>query len=257
VIKQIKDPLLKSFWEDEFSQFRKDLLTEIIAPIQNKVGQVLLSPMMRNILGQVKSKIDMRFMMDNKRIFIANLSKGKIGEDKANLLGSIILSKFQLAAMSRSDCDEKSRENFFLYADEFHNFTTESFTSMLSEARKYGLAMTLANQYGGQLRDEIRRAVLGNVGSIISFRVGGEDAEHISREFGWDYSPKALTELPNWYISAKLTVLGEDVGPNGGKTLPPLANYFGNRENIIRRSREKYSTPRKTVEDKIRRWLRS
>jgi type IV secretory pathway TraG/TraD family ATPase VirD4 len=127
-----------------FHSSEKTSLPRSSHPIQNKVGQVLLSPMMRNILGQVRSKIDMRFMMDNKRIFIANLSKGKIGEDKANLLGSIILSKFQLAAMSRSDCDEKSRENFFLYADEFHNFTTESFTSMLSEARKYGLAMTLS-----------------------------------------------------------------------------------------------------------------
>lgn len=184
VVRQIKDPIVRSFWENEFDAYDKKFAQEAIAPIQNKVGQLLMSPAIRNILGQVRSKIDFRFMMDDRRIFIANLSKGRLGEDKANLLGAVLVTKFQLAAMSRSTIAETDRKDFFLSIDEFQNFSTDSFAAILSEARKFRLCLTLSHQYMDQLRDEIRKAVFGNVGSIVSFRVGPTDASFLEEEFG-------------------------------------------------------------------------
>ena len=256
VVKQVKDPLLKNFWENEFERYGKEFLTQAIAPIQNKIGQVLLNPIIRNILGQIKSKIDMRYMMDNSKIFIANLSKGAIGEDKANLLGAILLSKFQLAAMSRSNIPEDKRVDFYLYADEFQNFSTDSFASALSEARKYRFCLILAHQYSHQLRESIRQAVYGNVGSIISFRVGGEDAEALSKEFSEEYPPRVFTELPNYEMLVKSIEDGIETTPRRASSLKPLQLNFSNRENLIRLSRQRYATSRAVIEDKIQRWLR-
>ncbi len=184
VIRQIRDPFVKNFWQEEYENYDERFRREAISPIQNKLGQFLMNPPIRNILGQVKSKIDFSFMMDNRRIFIANLSKGKLGADKANLLGSLLTTQFQLAAMARSDVPEKERQDFFLFIDEFQNFATDAFASILSEARKYRLCLTLSHQYIDQLPLEIRQAVFGNVGTLISFRVGNGDAEVLQKEFG-------------------------------------------------------------------------
>jgi len=255
VLKQVKDPVVRSVWERELGRYDKRLWQEAIAPIQNKIGQFLIAPPVRNVLGQVRGRIDAGFMMDNKRIFIANLSKGRLGEDKSNLLGAILVTMFQLAAMGRSVAPEERREDFSLFVDEFQNFTSDSFASILSEARKYRLALTLSHQHVSQLRDEIRESVFGNVGSIIAFRVGSEDAELLSREFDGAFPASHYTQLRKFEVCAKLLTDGEYGNLISGTTLPPLGTHFGRRDTIIHRSREKYASRRATVEEKIRRWL--
>jgi hypothetical protein len=255
VVRQVQDPLVRAFWVREFAEYDSRFMHEAIAPIQNKVGQLVMSPLLRNILGQVKSRINMRFMMDNGRIFIADLSKGRIGEDKSNLLGSMLVAQFQLAAMSRAETPEAKRRDFFLVIDEFQNFATDSFASILSEARKYRLGLTLSHQYVRQLREEIRDAVFGNVGSFVVFRVGQSDASVLEREFDNTYNASRFTELGNHEVCAKILVDGEHREPFMSRTLGPLGDEFGRRETIIRRSREKFSTRREIVEEKIKRWL--
>ena len=255
VLKQVKDPLVRSVWQQELGRYDKRLWQEAIAPIQNKIGQFLIAPPVRNILGQVRSRIDAGFMMDHNRIFIANLSKGRLGEDKSNLLGAILVTTFQLAAMARTTRPEAERQDFFLFVDEFQNFTSDSFASILSEARKYHLALTLSHQHVSQLRDEIRESVFGNVGSTIAFRVGSADAALLACEFDESYQAKHFTQLGRHEVCARLLDDGAYGEPINGLTLPPLDYHFGRRENIIRRSREKYATPRAVVEDKMRRWL--
>ena len=254
-VKQVKDPQVRSFWVNEFENFDERFLREAVAPIQNKVGQLLMSPHLRNILGQVRSKIDARFMMDNGRIFIADLSKGKLGADKSNLLGAMLVTQFQLAAMSRSDVPEETRRDFFLYVDEFQSFTSDSFVSILSEARKYRLCLTLSHQYTDQLRPEIKDAVFGNVGSIVAFRVGHNDAKTLEEALGGSYTASQLSSLSNYEVCAKLLIHGEDHEPFLGKTLPPFGERHDRRETIIQRSREKYSTKRDVIEKKIKRWM--
>ena len=235
IVKQVKDPMVRSFWENEFEGYEKKFLQEAIAPIQNKVGQLLMSPHLRNILGQVKSRIDARFMMDNKRVFIANLSKGKLGADKANLLGALLVTQFQLAAMARADVPESDRQDFYLYVDEFQSFASDSFIPILSEARKYRLCLTLSHQYLGQLKPAILDAVLGNVGSLVAFRVGHEDAKALEMAFGNTYAASHFSGLSNREVYAKLLSDGQDTEPFLGRTLPPVMRNCGHREKIIRR----------------------
>lgn len=256
VVKQIKDPLVRAFWVEEFESFSPSLQAEMVAPIQNKVGQLLMSPHLRNILGQIRSRIDARFMMDNRRIFIADVSKGKLGSDKANLLGALLVTQFELAALSRSNIPESERRDFYLYVDEFQSFATDSFISILSEARKYRLCLTLSHQYTSQLRPEIREAVFGNVGSLVSFRIGQRDAEILEREFGESYPARRFVDLHNHEICAKILSDGEHGDPFVARTLAPWGKHHNHREKIVRRSREKYGAHRKIVEDKIRRWRR-
>ena len=254
VLRQIQDPLVRLFWVDEFEKYDARFMREAVAPIQNKVGQFLMNAPMRNILGQVQRKIDLRFMMDNARILIANLSKGKLGEDKANLLGSLLTTQFQLAAAERADVPEANRRDFYLFIDEFQNFTTDAFAGILAEARKYRLCLTLGHQYIEQLSPQIRQAVFGNVGTIISFRVGHTDAELLANEFGHPYHPGEFMDLDRFQVLTKQAVNGVSETFHA-RMLPPVANRIGRRENLIRRSREKYSTDRAIVEQKIRRWL--
>jgi type IV secretory pathway TraG/TraD family ATPase VirD4 len=256
VVRQVKDPAVRAFWEREFASYDKKFRDEAVAPIQNKIGQLLMAPHVRNILGQVRSKIDARFMMDRGRIFIANLSKGRLGAASANLIGSLLVTQFELAAMARADSPEESRRDFFLYVDEFHSFVSDSFASILSEARKYRLCLTLSHQYAAQLKPEIGEAVLGNVGSIMSFRVGHEDAGALEKAFGNTYASSHFTALANAEVYAKLLSHGQDMEPFLGKTLPPSGRRHGRREVIIRRSRERYTTPRRVVEEKIKQWSR-
>ena len=255
VVKQIKDPMTRSFWTNEFERYTRSLQQEAVAPIQNKVGQLLMSPHLRNILGQIRSRIDARFMMDNGRIFIADVSKGKLGADKANLLGALLVTQFQLAAMSRSNVPETERRDFFLYVDEFQSFTSDSFVSILSEARKYRLCLTLAHQYIDQVRPEISDAVFGNVGSIVAFSVGHDDAKILERAFGETYTASRFTSLGNYEVCVKLLNDGQDQEPFLAKTLPPVGEWRGRRKTIIRRSREKYGIKREIIEDRIKRWL--
>jgi len=256
VLLQVTDPAVRQFWLDEFEAYDPRLRAEAIAPIQNKLGALLLASPLRNILGQVRSGIDARFIMDNRRIFIANLSKGKLGADKANLLGAILVTQFQLAALARAEVLEDDRADFSLAIDEFHNFSTDSFATILSEARKYRLSMLLAHQYIEQLTDEVRDAVFGNVGTLICFRVSETNGEVLSREFGRTYLPSTFSSLGNYEICAKILNGGQYSDPFLGTTLPPSGRRYGRGENLRRRSRERYAMPRALVEDKIRRWMR-
>ncbi len=256
VVKQVKDPAVRAFWLHEFESYNKQFAQEAIAPIQNKVGQLFMAAPVRNILSQVRSRLDARFMMDKGRIFIANLSKGMLGDERAGLLGALWVTQFQLAAMSRANAPEDARRDFFLYVDEFHQFATDSFVSILSEARKYRLCLTLSHQYLGQLREEVRSAVLGNVGSMAVFRSGHPDAKLLAGEFGHDYSPQQFTELANHEACVKLLSDGQSSTPFAAKTFPPRGRRYGRKSVIVRRSREKYGTPRRVVEDKIARWMK-
>ncbi len=185
IVDNIKDPIVKSFWQDEFANWNEKYRMEAIAPIQNKVGQFLSSGIIRNIVGQPKSTVDLRELMDNKKILLMNLSKGRVGEDNSALLGAMIITKLQLAALSRVDIPEEERNDFYLYVDEFQNFATESFATILSEARKYRLNLIVGHQYIGQLvqdnNTKVRDAVFGNVGTIVTFRVGAADAEFLKK----------------------------------------------------------------------------
>lgn len=256
VIKKIEDPIVKSFWLNEFEKMDPRLRIEAISPILNKVGQFLSSPIIRNIVGQPQSTLDLRFAMDKKKIIIVNLSKGKIGEDISSLLGSMVITKFQLDAMSRANISEKERQDFYLYVDEFQNFATESFATILSEARKYRLNLTMANQYIEQMPEEVRDAVFGNVGTLVSFQVGFDDAETISGQFGEEVMEPDLVSLPVGHTYLRLLIDGMPTKTFSMTTFPPqsLIAEEGRREKILRMSRERYTTKREIVEDKIKRW---
>ena len=257
VLKQVRDPAVQAFWTREFAGWDKRFRAEVISPIQNKVGQFLMAAPLRNLLGQVASKFTPRFTMDNRRIFIANLSKGLLAEDKANLLGAILVSQFQTAAMGRANVPEDERVDFHLYIDEFHNFSTDAFASILSELRKYRLGLVLSHQHLEQLRPEIRHAIFGNVGSMIAFRVGEADAAVLSREFGGGFDSSLFSNLSNGEVCAKLLKNGRHSDSFLAKTHPPTGRRYGGKYNLIRRSRERYATPREVVEAKIHRWMRT
>ena len=256
VISKIKDPVVKSFWVEEYSKYPQQFQVEAIAPIQNKVGQFLSTALIRNVVGQVKSTIDLRYIMDNQKILILNLSKGRVGEDASALLGAMIITKIQLAAMSRIDIPEEQRKDFYLYVDEFQNFATESFATILSEARKYRLNLIIGHQYIEQLEEDVQAAVFGNVGTIMCFRVGSADAEFLETEFTPYFVPEDLVNLTKYDIYMKLMIDGVASSPFSATTLPPLGekSYTGNKEKVVRVSRERYAKPRDIVEDKIIRW---
>ena len=255
IVERVTDPVVKSFWVQEFAKYTQRLEVEATAAIQNKVGQFISNPLVRNIIGQVRSSIDMRKIMDEKKILIMNISKGRVGEENSRLLGALLITKLQLAAMSRVDIPENERQDFFLYVDEFQNFATESFTSILSEARKYRLALILGHQYISQMEEEVRDAVFGNVGTIISFRVGAEDAEFLEREFAPDFNVGDLVNLAKYNVILKLMIDGIAGSAFSAETLPPFPRpEKSNSEKIINSSRERYSTLRKVVEEKIIKW---
>jgi len=255
VVSKLTDPVVKSFWVDEFSRYPDRFQSEAVAPIQNKVGQFLSSPLIRNIVGQTKSKIDLREVMDKQKILILNLSKGAIGEDASHLLGAMMITKIQLAAMSRVDMPESERKDFYLYVDEFQNFATESFANILSEARKYRLNLIMAHQYITQMNEVVRDAVFGNVGTLISFRIGAADAEFLEKEFEPVFTANDLVNLPKYNIYLKLMIDGITSDAFSAITLPPFSKPKKSyREKIIRLSRERYSVSRKVIEEKISRW---
>lgn len=259
VTANIKDPVVKAFWEKEFSGYADKFASEAVSPIQNKVGQFLSSSLMRNIIGQVKSAIDIRDIMDNGKILIMNLSKGRIGEDNSALLGAMMITKIQLAAMSRVDLPEKDRRDFYLYIDEFQNFSTDSFANILSEARKYRLNLILAHQYIEQLTEKVKPAVFGNVGTLVVFRVGAADAEELVKEFTPTFTEEDIVNLPKYEMYLKLMIDGIASAPFSALGLPPLRadEKTNNVEKVITYSREKYATSRELVEERIMQWHES
>jgi hypothetical protein len=260
VLLRVKDPIVKSFWTQEFAAFHKTDQALVVAPIQNKVGQFTTSPLMRNILGQTTSSISLRKTMDEGRIFIANLSKGKIGEENSRLLGSFLVAQFQLAAMQRADTGEEERRDFHLFIDEFQHFTTDSFQSILSEARKYRLCLALGHQYIAQLPESLRSAVFGNVGTMIALRVGYEDAEILADHFHPSspnaMAPHAFSDLALYEAWARIMRYGEVSDPILIKTLKPLAFSYGRRNLLIQHSRDRFATRRAVMERKINQWMR-
>ncbi|HUC31599.1 MAG TPA: type IV secretory system conjugative DNA transfer family protein [Candidatus Paceibacterota bacterium] len=257
IVDNLQDPVIKAFWQNEFARYSQKLETEALAAIQNKVGQFVSNPLIRNILGQSRSTINMREIMDTGKIFIVNLSKGKMGEDNSALLGAMIISRLQLAAMSRVDIPEDKRRDFYMYVDEFQNFATDSFASILSEARKYRLSLTLAHQYIGQLvtndgNTKVRDAVFGNVGTIITFRVGAADGEFLEKEFMPEFLQNDLVNLAKANIYIKLMIDGVSSKPFSATTLPPhVQPLISYKDIIIKNTREHYAVPRKLVDERI------
>jgi hypothetical protein len=254
VIEKVTDPVVKSFWVNEYEAYNPGFRNEAIAPIQNKVGQFLSNSIIRNIIGQPKSTINLRKIMDGNKILLFNLAKGKIGEDNSALMGAMMITHIQLAAMSRVDIPEKERNDYYLYVDEFQNFATESFASILSEARKYRLNLTIAHQYIEQLDEKVRGAVFGNIGTIVCFRVGAADSEFLAKEFYPTFEEEDLLNLTKYNVYLKLMIDGVASEPFSAITLPPLEGRTNNRGKITSVSRERYGKPRELVEEKIVRW---
>lgn len=254
VVNNTQDPVVKAFWQTEFASYNDKYKQEAVAPIQNKIGQFLSASVIRNIVAQVKSRINIREIMDEKKIFIMNLSKGRIGEDNSRLLGGMLITKIQLSAMERVDTPEAERKDFFLYVDEFQNFATESFANILSEARKYRLDLTMAHQYMEQLEEEVLAAVIGNVGTIVTFRVGSSDAEILAKEFIPTFVEEDLINLPKFHIYLKLMIDGVASRPFSALTMAPIAQATGSLEKVVKVSRERYAVSRDKIEDKIARW---
>lgn len=237
---KLTDPVIKRYFENEFDRMPEKMLQESIAPILNKVGQFVSSPLIRAIIERPASSIDMEEIMNGGKILIANLAQGKIGEDNAALIGAMLITKFQLAAMNRVDRTEGERRDFYLYVDEFQNFATSSFIKILSEARKYKLNLTMANQYMAQIPIEVQKAILGNAGSIISFTIGADDGRIIMKEFGEVFSDRDLVNLENYQIAVRLMVDSMSGRAFVARTLPLPASKNENREKVIKVSRERW-----------------
>lgn len=240
VLEKLPDQVLKNFWINEFNRMEPRLRSEAIMPILNKVGQFLSSQTIRNIVGHPTSTVNLKTMMDEGKIILMNLSQGKLGEDNSALLGAMMITKIQLAAMSRVYQEEGARRDFYLYVDEFQNFATNSFIKILSEARKYRLNLMLANQYIGQIDEGVQNAIFGNAGSIVSFAVGATDARPLAREFGLKYKEEELVGLGNYQIVLKLSIDNKTSSPFSATTLPLPRSHNQNREKIIRSSRERF-----------------
>lgn len=259
VVNKITDPVVKKFWTWEFAKMAPNQKVEASGPILNKVWQFLSSTILRNVLGQPKNSFSIRRAMDNKKIIIVNLSKGKIWEDASALLWAMIVTKFQMDAMSRADISENKREDFYLYVDEFQNFATDSFATILSEARKYKLNLVMANQYIDQMQETVKWAVFWNVWSLVSFQVGYHDANILKEVYGWEVLEEDLINLKKYNIYIKQLIDWMPSRVFSAWTFPPQKKYeevFQARyEKILKVSREKYSTPKKVVELKINRML--
>jgi hypothetical protein len=258
VVDNISDPSVKSFWIDEFAKYNERYMQEAGDAIKNKIGQFTSNPLIRNIIGQPKSSFDIRELMDGKKILIANLSKGRVGEQNANLLGGMLMTKIYLSAMSRadmSDAEMRDTPPFYLFVDEFQSFVNDSFKDILSEARKYKLNLTIAHQYIDQMPEEVRSAVFGNVGTTVVFRVGPFDAEVLETVFMPKFTKEDLVNLG--FAQVYLTLMIDGVGspPFSAVTLAPLVNIFPSlKDKIIDSSRLQFAHPRTEVEEAISHW---
>ena len=258
VVQNISDPLVKKFWVDEYYGYTERYIQEATPAIQNKVGQFTSNPLIRNIIGQAKSSFDIREMMDQKKILIINLSKGRVGEVNTNLLGSMLVTKIYLAAMSRADVPAETMKNlppFYIYVDEFQNFANKSFADILSEARKYKLNLIIAHQYVEQMEEEVRDAVFGNVGTTVAFRVGPFDAETLETVFAPQFEATDLVNLGFAQIYLTLMIDGVGSPPFSATTLPPFdTSPEDNTKKVLASSRELYARPRQEVEQAVEKW---
>lgn len=248
VISYIEDPVVKTFWVTEFAGWETKFATEAVAPVLNKVGAFTANPMIRNIVGQPKSSFNLREIMDSGKILIMNLSRGLVGEDNAAILGSMMVTKIQLATMSRADIPEDSRRPFYLYVDEFQNFATDSFAVILSEARKYKLCLTVANQYIAQMEETVRGAVFGNVGSIISFRVSPDDASFLQKYFEPQFLAADIIQMQNQSFIASMIIDGEKMPAFSGNSLKMPKSQDSHIPEIIENARAHFTKPRAEVE---------
>lgn len=251
VLQGVSDPIVRSVWLREFAGMPAKLQAEAIAPIQNKVGAFASSPLLRNIIGQPRSTLNLRSVMDEGKVLLVNLSKGRVGDDASALLGSFLVTALQLAAMGRAELPEEQRRDFYLHVDEFQSYCgTESFATILSEARKYRLNMTLAHQYLAQVAESTLHAVFGNVGTLIAFSVGAEDAEIVARQLGGQLSPTDVLSLPAYHAYTRLLIRGSPSKPFVLQTLPPAQRRVDPRraEAVRRASRERYARPKARVE---------
>jgi len=254
VIKQIQDPVVKSFWTNEFSASNEQFINAAAVPIMNKVGQFISNPIIRNMVGQRKNMLDFDKFMNEGKIVIINLSKGKLGEDNAALLGSMFITKIQQAALARAKMDEEKRRDFYFYVDEFQNFATDAFSSILSEARKYHLDVTIAHQYIAQLPDDVKATAFGNVGSIIVFPVGGDDAAYLEKEFAPVFTADDLINLNVREMYIKMSVDGKLTAPFSARTINVPKSEFDYSTEIKDRTRVKFSRNRVQVENEIAKW---
>lgn len=254
VINEVKDPVIRDFFINEYEKYEPKFRQEAIAPIQNKVGQFLSSSIIRNIVGQPKSTLRIDEIMNSGKILLADLSTGKIGEDNSALLGSMLITKIQLAAMGRTKIAEDERRDFYLYVDEFQNFATDSFATILSEARKYRLNLVMVNQYINQMPESVSDAVFGNVGTMVAFRVGASDAQALQKEFEPVFDVNDLVNQPNRHIYIKMAVDGVTVPAFSAGTLPPPEEKSNVVAEVVAASAEQYTTPRSDVEDYIAEW---
>jgi len=245
VVENMDDKVLKNFWENEFNMMPERLRGEAISPILNKVGQFVTSPLIRNVVNTTTSSFDIEDVMNSGKILLVNVSQGKLGEDNSALLGAMIITKIQLAAMSRVYVAEADRRDFFLYIDEFQNFATTSFVKILSEARKYRLSLILANQYMAQIPDEVKAAIFGNAGSMVSFILGAQDADWMQKEFGNKYTPEDLVSLGRYQIINKLMIHGQVSHPFPAYTLNLATSKNQSREKVLNVSRERYAKAKK------------
>jgi len=253
VTQQVRDPAVRRFWQVEFADMPARLRGEAIAPVLNKVGHFISSPLLRNIVGQSRNALDLRAVMDRGAILIVNLSKGRIGEDASGLLGALVVTALQLAAMSRADTPAAARRPFFAYVDEFSNFATEAFASVFSEARKYRLALTVAMQFIEQLDEPTRASLFGNVGTLVAFQSSQRDAELLAEELGSELLPADLLALPKYRTFTRLLVEGVPSRPFSMRTLPPAARRGDEQAaDVIRRtSRHRYTLPVRDVEREL------
>lgn len=254
VVDSLDDPVLKDFWVNEYEKYDPKFRTEAVAPIQNKVGQFLATSTIRNIVGQPVSTISMKEIMDSKKILLMDLSIGKIGEDTSALLGALLITKIQIAALERANVAESERVDFYLYVDEFQNFATESFAVILSEARKYHLNLIMTNQYIAQMEEIVAKAIFGNVGTLVTFRVGAQDAPLLVKEFEPVFEAVDLVNLDNYHVYVKMAIDGVTSNPFSALTLSPRREVLGFKDKIIGFSHERYGRPRELVEQKIREW---
>jgi hypothetical protein len=256
IVREIRDARVRSFWEDEFAGYSAAFAAEVVSPVQNKIGSLLAAPAIRNILGQATSTLRVGEAMDARRIIIANLSKGQLGEAASNLIGSLLVTAVQLAAMRRSALPEEERTDFVAYLDEFHNFTTDAFASMLAESRKYRLALVIGHQYLDQVRHPVRAAVFGNAGTLVSFQLGHADAGELASEFS-PYGVETLTGLGTGEVCGRSVADGEVAYPFLARTFAEVGWTHGSRQNVLKQSRRRYGRRREAVEEKIARWGRA
>lgn len=252
VVEYIQDDMVKRFFAIEFADWSEKFDTDAIIPLVNKLGQFLSDPLLRNIFGQRENKIDISKLMNERKIIFINLSKGRIGEENSSFFGSMFLTKIKQAGMERANIPERERTDFYIYVDEFQNVVTQTFENILSEARKYGLNLTMAHQYVGQINPKIYQAVLGNTGSIISFRVGGEDAVKLKPEFDPLFGVKDMINLAVGEIYIKMTIDGESYDPFSAETLkilPPTHPSY--KEEIIEASRRKFAISKENAQKLI------